>query len=442
MPLSSLFANQRPDAFSGVAEAGAGFAKTVHDYSPADPRLGNFLKRVYAGEDPRAVAIEAKFAMSRHQPPQNLPDDGMQMEPYPETPPAEASGMRGSMRSSMGSPSPGNFTGPREFSSEETVMAPSAPPSPRGSMPLPSEPSAGGEFYSQAQPPILNKDLPMLMQGAGLVQKDNKNDLGYLNYLLGRDRLSNNQNQFGRMEVHRGIRDEATQANTAEIPVRRQQANERLGISRFNAQTGAGNLAERQNQNYYKNTKDTATTIAQIDGLLGQLKTRPDIAPPSGDYRVRKEADILDSIYGGRPLAGTMRLVADAELTPDQRIVRRQARAIVMAYQHAMVGSQITGPEMELVNMIAGQQLSIDDTAAGLGALRQYMGALHKRAKYASPEAAGRIPDVNPAEVTPQFSPPPYPIMGNEMPTSLPQLPEGPSLEEEKRNSIIYQGGR
>ncbi len=384
----------QPTDYSDRISSGLGqISKVANDYSPAHPLMAQAIRRIYGGEDPRTVAIETKFAMARQQQPPNLPDAGMPASGGSPMPPATSSRAE--------------FTGPREVSSEETVVAPPQALRSPG-MPLQSEPSTDRAFYSQAQPPILNRDLPVLMQGAGLVNKDNKTDLGYLNYLLGRDRLGWDQSKHGDMEVHRGIRDEATKANTAEIPIRRQLAQERLGVSKFNAQTSRGSLDTRRTENYLKGAGPSIVTANALEELVREGSTVPGVQIPSSDYTARRSADIVEKL----PLIGNFaaefaRNKADEQLTQAQLNYRRRVAEAMAEYIHGKYGANFTAHELRLAQMISGEQLSFADTLAGLSALSRSLRAgkadLYQRGyqDVAGQIGSGTTPKTPPSELPP-----------------------------------------
>lgn len=407
---------KRPDYIGGVGEALGGAAKTAQDLSPAHPLVAQALRRIYGGEDARTVAIETKFAMSRQQQqqqqqqaPPNLPDMGSQPQASP--PPRMTQGPNAQGQGAA-------------FEGEETVTAPPQPPQGR---PLASEPSTGGAFYSQAQPPILNRDLPMLMQGATQLRKQDSNELGMLNYMLGRDRLSTNQGQFGAMEQHRGIRDEATKAATANIPFKNRMQETNANARWAAVKTGQGNLDTRRTENYLRGAGPSLEISAGLDGLIRQGLNNQEIVGTQGDYTQRRVAQVLGNLpLLGKFIESALVTGADEDLTFSQREFKRQAAAEMSSFVHSRYGSALTGHELELANRIMGGQLSVADTLAGI----QIVSTLARRK--ATQYGAG-YPEIA-REIGPGSGGPTIPTDG-----PLPRLPgpEGPSLQDELNSNPI-----
>lgn len=428
---------QMPDYAGGVGEALGGAAKTINDWSPAPDFIQRFARHGLSNKmDPREAAVLALLVHGGH-----IPD------------PTQSSQLTGgnvtfqglSPQSPMGSvgrsptqtappgpmspaspPAPGGFTGAREFTGpEETVTGTRLPANDLSAL----NPETSGNA------PIRNKDVPVFMQMAGQQTKHDPMDSYMKLYAMGlRGReLDEKYREFEGMAPVRQSMINQRDAGISNMPFANQQRASNTAARWAGVGVAQGNLATRQNEGYLKGTNDVAAPIAQIKGLLGAWDSNPDLAIPSGDYRVRREAEIVQQLpVLGKGLANMMRTVADSELTPEQRTIRRQAALAVASFQHMMVGSQITEGEMAMVNMLAGQQLSMEDTRAGLGALMQSMEARQNRYKAGYPDAAKRIPDVSPGDVTPQFSPSEYPTgFGGPERIGQPPISTGPSLQDE-----------
>lgn len=372
----------RPDHIRGFGEALGGAAKTVESLSPAHPLIAQAMRRIFGGEDPRRVAIETKFAMARQgRPPPNLPDAGAQMEPYPEalaraprqlrgrmedvtgTAPGESMGMTGSMRSSMEPPPSSESLGLPPLEETITAPAPASVPTRGGSMPLPSEPSTAGAFYSQGQAPILNRDLPVLMQGAGLVRKDQASDMANQ---LGWARLEETMRLRNALQPGRDARTEATRATTANIPFSNQMKKDNLAARWTDIGIKQGNLDTRRTENYLKGAGPSLEVTAGLGNLIRQGLANPEIIGNSADYAQRRVAEVAGNLpLFGKFVESALKTGADEDLTFAQREFKRQLTAELSGFIHSRYGSALTGFELEQANKIAGGQLSLADTLAG-----------------------------------------------------------------------------
>lgn len=318
-----------------------------------------------------------------------------------------------------------------------------------------TEPVAGGQM-SVANPQqssgmripktATNRDIPQLLQLAQAMSAD-RNREAMANWRG--DKLDIDQArldaQLARDADMSGYRQELAAmmaAKRAALPTQLAQRDRALDISGGNLGMRGQELSlgqQRQNfaenKEYLKNTNETAWTIPAIDNILMKARTTPGMVPPPEDYTKRRTAEMLSKIplVGGMASA-VMTRSADQDLTQQQRDFRRQVQLAITPFRKLIVGSQITEGEMGIINELAGGQLSIEDTIAGLAALRQMMGARQGRNVQAFPGAASRIGNPSMGQTLPPLS------SGQDNdPYGLGALQENPELEYFKQ--FGYESG-
>jgi len=390
---------QPKDYIGAVGESLGGIAKTVDQLSPMDPRLQEAMIAVASGEDPKTWAAKLRGGGA---PTPQMP----QAQPPTATPqmPAQGPIVSGAVSQPPTMPS---------FSEDITVTAPRQA---KEQAPTPSAPFA-------------RRDMPALLSLAQLGGRRDQGmmDLRGLEYELRRDQLRERQRQFDAQEGLRAAREELMNAQASGIPERIKIAQDNLAARWAGIDVARGNLEAREAEDYLRGTAETAWTVPAIDQIVATAKTAPGVTPDQYDYITRRSANIASQIpMVGKAIAAGLEVAADASLEQPQKDFRRQVSLAITPFRKLIVGSQITEGERMIIDMLSGQQLSIQDTIAGLMALRQMMAARQARYEAAYPKAAARIGA--PTDVLPPLSNP-YPT-GFESGGRLPQLPtEYPTLE-------------
>lgn len=411
---------QQPDYLGQIGQGVAGAAKVAEGLSPAHPAVQKYLRAMLSGGmDPREAALMAKLEAGGH-----LGGDATSPAPTALTggqttfsgpsPAAPYGKTTAPAPASASEPAPGGG-----YSEDITVTAPRQSPGDVGSL--------------DDQAPILNKDVPLLMQAAGQSARHSPMDTYAKLYTLGlRGReLDEKVREFEGMAPVRQSMINQRDAGISNMPFKNQMAQGNLNARWAGVDVARGNLATRQNEGYLKETADTAWTVPALDSILSTAQTNPGVAPDEFDYGTRKAAIIARQIpLVGKAIGASMESIADTALTDQQRQFRSQVALAMARFQHLMVGSQITEGEQALIDKLAGQQLSIRDTVAALHALRMSMAAKQTRAKAAFPEAAGRIPDTTPQQALPRI-PQAYPTDSGDVGNIGQPGPEGFSLQEE-----------
>lgn len=432
MPLTRLD-YQRPDYLSQISPALDKAAKVANDYSPAHPAIQKAVKMMLSGEaTPEQAAVLAKSALGP--PPTPLTGGNVTFSgPQPGAPmgsvnakPAPPAALPAPMPSAA--PSSGGFTGPQEFTGPvETVTAPSPP----RSGPMMSSPARD---LSSLDAPILNKDVPQLLQVAGQMQKHDPMDTYMKLYALGLrgQALEEKYREFEAMQPVRQSMINQRDAGISNMPFKNQMAYGNLGQRIRANDISAGNLDTRRTENFLKGTAETAQAIPQLRSVINDLKMSPGVAPPDWDYATRKSGRIMGGLpFVGDALKEGMEAVADTALTPEQRQIRARIAQAVQPYRKLAVGSQITAGEFALIDQITGQGLGVGDQIAALMALERSMTYRQGRIEAGYPEMPGRIPMAEPGQVMPSIRNP-YPTgFGGPENISPPQAPEGPSLRDE-----------
>jgi len=404
---------QRPDYTDRISGGLSALGKEVEANSPAPEIVQKYLRMAMSGRMSPQEA--ARRAQAEHH--LSMNGSGMGTPPQPQAPQAPSPGpWQGGLGAGPSIPTSGGFTGPREFTSEETVMAPS--PS------MPAQAPQALDAMPEDNLPIRNRDVPTLIQVGGMSNKGQGNDIALLNYL-------ERQRQFNEQQPFRLTRQEATKAQTANIPFKNKMAQGNLGARWAGVDVAKGNLNAREAGMYLGGTKGTALPIAQIENLLQAAETIPDVTPSAGDYAARQAQGIAEGVpIVGKALGSAIGTIADYNLTPEQREWRRQVQTMIAPYRHAMVGSQVTGDERRWIDMILGQQTNIQDTKKALASLLSSMRADKTRWDRAFPGVATTVGRPDPQTAFPPRESP-YPS-GFEGRGSVNQPgPEGPSLDDE-----------
>lgn len=400
---------QHPDYLGQIGQGIDAAAQVARDNSPAPDFVQRFAKHGMSNKmSPEEAAAWAKLVHAGHVDDPTQPQ-GQQLTggnvtfsgPQPGAPMGRVNAPQAPMPASQ-PPSGGGFTGRQEYTGpEETVTAPSQPADLSALSQEPDEP--------QSNAPILNKDVPMLMQVAGQQQKRNPMDTYMKLYALGLrgQELQEKYREFEGMQPVRQSMINQRDAGITNMPVKNQQAEGRLDVSKFNAQTSRGNLDTRRTENFLKGTAETAQAIPQLTSVLNDLKMSPGVAPPDWDYATRK----MGRIMGGLPFVGNslkegFEIVADTALTPEQRQIRARIAQAVQPYRKLAVGTQITPGEFALIDQISGQGLGVGDQIAALMALKASMEARQGRVEAGYPEMPGRIPMARPEQVMPPIQNP------------------------------------
>jgi len=423
---------QQPDYLGQIGEGVGAAAKVAQSLTPAHPLVQKYLRaHLNDGMDPREAAIMAKLEAGGHlggdQAPQGQQLTGGNVTfsgPSPQAPMGKVNAPKAPSPTPASQPVSGGFTGPREYSDTETVTAPRQPDLSALS-PQPQAP--------EDNTPILNRDVPTLMQAASGAQKHNSMDTYMKLYALGLrgDELAEKYREFEGMQPVRQSMINQRDAGISNMPFKNKIQEGNLNARWAGVDVARGNLATRQNEGYLKETADTAWTVPALDNILSTAQTNPGVTPDEFDYGTRKAASVAKAIpLVGKAIGASMEGIADTALTDQQRQFRSQVALAMARFQHLMVGSQITEGEQALIDRLAGQQLSIRDTVAALHALRMSMAAKQTRAKAAFPEAAGRIPDTTPQQALPKI-PQAYPTDTGGVENLNQPGPEGPSLDDE-----------
>jgi hypothetical protein len=174
----------------------------------------------------------------------------------------------------------------------------------------------------------------------------------------------------------------------------------------------------REGMAYNKLAGDAPFVVQRLRTLVAQAPTR---GPGAEDYIARQ----FGAVMGGR-LGVLTSVVADAALTQDERNFRREVDQAVQGYRRGEFGSQVTGYEMAIVDVLAGKQLSIEDTIAALTALERLTNYRLGRAQETVPEAAQRIESGTEAlnrQGGPRIAPLPAPLPN---PSAAPQAAQSP----------------
>lgn len=290
-----------------------------------------FRQRRQAGEDPRAIAIDFKLRMQGRAQGPAAPGQNMFLgSPQQETPEPYPMG-QGQRVNQMGGP-------------------------------------VGGATTSLQRPPMM-RDVASLGDLQDIASKQ----------MAGQAAMSRAQG---------GMQDDAWREELARANLEARLRGLDLGAQRV--QQGWGNLGmrgqefgRRENLDYAKMAGEAPFVVPRLRTLIGQAPMR---GPEAGDYIARRAADVL----GGR-LGGLVRIGADATLSQDERNFRREVAQVVQGYRRGEFGSQVTGLEMQVSDMLAGEQLSVDDTIAALQALEQLTSNRLSRAQATVPGAAARI---------------------------------------------------
>jgi hypothetical protein len=331
------------------------------------------VTRLRRGEDPQRVAIEVRARR------QGLLGGGGQM------PPNRMPDARG----------PGGMSIPM-MRPPDVTQEPEPYPVPQGiggGRFIPSDPGDVGAAYvtppgggrmpeseAAARTPTM-RDLASLQQLSTLHQRSGVDDAWREE--VARANLAARLRGLGLSEQRLELQDYLGRGNLDARQEGLQQGWDRIGIAR-------GNLGERMQEGdlregmaYNKLAGDAPYVVSSLRRLATQARDR---APGSGAYVAQRVGDIL----GGRAGAA-LRVATDASLTQDERNFRREVSLAVQSYRRSEFGSQMTGLEFELSQQLAGEQLTVEDTIAGLTALEQLAASRLTRAQQTVPEAAQRI---------------------------------------------------
>lgn len=355
---------QRPDYAGQIGQGLSALSKEVEANSPAPEIVQKYLRMAMSGKmSPQEAARRAQAEHHLNSQPTQASQSA------PQSP--------GPWREGLGAgPAPsGSFTGPREFSDTETVM---------GSYP-PASSASQLEDLPEENLPIRNKDVPMLIQVGGMSNKGQSNDVAMLNYL-------ERQRQFGLMEPHRAIRDEATQATMANIPFKNSMQERHAGMRQRGLDISAARLGEQQTEQYMRAAGPSLEMSNALGQLLNEGRQIPGIRAPDDYARARRAADIYEKMpFLGQMTAEFMRNKAAENLTPAQREWQRRLTQSMADYVHGKYGANLTSHELRLAQTIAGDQYGYEDTLAALEALKQSVESHSGLAGQAWPGAAQRI---------------------------------------------------
>jgi hypothetical protein len=410
--------------------------------SPADPNIQQLIRAVAAGKmTPFEASVVARAG--KQQPPPNMPDAAPVQAPA--MPPMQAQRGPWAGGYDKGPPPPSRTPGPwgggydsgpsqAQFEEDITVQAPS---------PQRQAPQAQTGDLDLLSGPIRNRDVPTLVSLIDKIPDSGDNEYKRQTLELRRQELRERQRQFDDQASLRQAREELARATASGIP-------ERIELAKKNYQArlwGLG-LSERRTDmaegvNYMKLSGDADQMIASIDQLMAEVEASPALAPPPSDYTKRRMAEIARGIpFGGNALGEVLEKVADQQLTPQQREVRRQISLIAQKYRHANFGSALTATENRIINELTGQQTSWPDTVAGFRALQQYARNHQRKMGNLFPGAAQRVGSVQPGQALPRPSSGlPSGMEGFQQPGYQPR-PMGPETEEGGDLDLLLQGGR
>lgn len=388
------------DLFLGGIDALAGGIQSAQNYyredlearddrakqnAMADPLIQDAIERIMNGESPDDVA-----------------NDHLAREYHKQQP------------SLTRQPSPGPWAAGYDNGPDQGPMIPYSEPV-RSSR-LPNGPMASMQPVGGGDPGIQNKDVPDLMKLGGMLQTERYRDanlgLGYDRLGLGYDKLDAQKQKDVMANDYRSAMADYIRAKNANMPEQMALARRRADIAAANLgiSTQKLGLDERkfmfsENKEYLKNTNETAWAVPAIDNILMKARTTPGMVPPPEDYTKRRVADMLGRIpFAGGFASSILTRSADQDLTQAQRDFRRQVQLAITPFRKLIVGSQITQGEADIINELAGGQLSIEDTIAGLAALRQMMMTKQGRNVDAFPSAAGRIGNPTTGQTLPPLS--------------------------------------
>lgn len=390
----------------------------------ADPLIRKSIERIINGEDPEQVAHEHLIEQHLSSQQTSAPDTSTQRMP------------------AAGPWKSGYDNGP-----DQSAMIPYSQPA-TGSR-LPKGPMLDTSSLAIGQDPgIQNQDVPTLMKLGGMIQDERRNTalsnyrdanlgLGYDKLDLARDKMNAGDEYKRAMTDYLNAKRANMPQEMANAAMRINQAEQRLGISREQLGLAGRRLGVQESQAYDKMVGETVWTVPALDNLISKVRTVPGVAPPESDYTMRRAAEIAGALpFGiGGPGKNLLNRVADINLSQQQRDFRRQVSLALQPFRKLNVGTQITAGEFELINELAGQQLSIEDTIAGLAALRQSMNSKLQRAGAFYPGAASKVPQMRPGEVLPPLS-----SGQTNDPYGLGQLSETP--ENNYFNQFGYQGNQ
>lgn len=428
---------QRPDYAGGIGEALGGAAKTVNDWSPASAPIQKYLRaHLDEGMDPREAAIMAKLEMGGHiGGGNNSAPQGQQLTGGNTTfqgPSSQAPMGRVNSPAQMPMPASqpqvgGGFTGKREFTGpEETITA---------SRQMGSQPPdlSALDRAPQDNTPILNRDVPQLMSAAGQAQKHDPADTYMKLYALGLrgDALNEKVREFEGMQPVRQSMINQRDAGINNMPLKNQQAEGRLDVSKFNAQTSRGGLDTRRAENYLKGAGPSLEVTAGLGDLIQQGLKNPEIVGTNSDYVQRRVAQVAGNLpLLGKFIESGLTTGADEDLSFAQREFKRRLTGELSTFIHSRYGSALSAHELALANQIAGGQLSIADTLAGAQAIyyiAQRKGQLYQRAY---PDAAQQVGTPTTGPRIPTNGPYPTGFEGGLENLNQPG-PAGPSLQDE-----------
>lgn len=347
---------ERPDYIGGVGQALGGIASTVDQLSPMDSRLQRAIFEVIGGGDPKQVAAALR--------------GGMQAPEMPSSTPPMPSGQQ---------------------------TAPNVSRTPVGTAAqAPKEPPLA---------PFARRDAPTLMQLAQMTsKKDPMADALALERLgLQRDALGERRRQFDEQSGLRDAREALARATAEGIPERIELARknyqarlrslgiseERLGLGREQLALGQRRLLSGELEKVLRATSGARVAAETFETLLNRAKD-PKNVPGEFDYDLRRSAQMLSALpFGaGKLFEEGLEFVADDLLTPAQLSFRRQVALGMQDFIASNYGKTLTGNELKLARQLAGQQMSIKDTIAGLEALKTHMQNKINMYSRAYPEAS------------------------------------------------------
>lgn len=356
----------------------------------ADPKIRGLLERVINGDDPEQVAMD------------HLVQEHLESQP-----------------SLTRQSTPGPFAAGYDKGPDTGPMIPYSSPVTGGRPVTPGRrgPMLDTSSLNKTDPGIQNRDVDSLMKLGGMMQDERRNN-AMMSYRegqlgLGYDRLDLLHQKNANTDDLRRAQADYLRAKLQNMPEQMAQAARRVQIAEANLgmrgqalQLQGRGLDVKEAQAYDKMVGDVVWTVPAIDNLLMKARSSPGMAPPDSDYTMRQAATIAEGLpfNTGKPLKTLLNRIADSNLTQQQRDFRRQVSLALQPFRKLNVGTQITQGEFELINELAGQQLSIEDTVAGLAALRQSMNSRLQRGNRYFPNAAARNPDINTGNSLPPLS--------------------------------------